>query len=124
VCFAAIDIACHAVHIIKSANLSLFKGPAPCTCPFRCASNCRLLLAKQPLSTNAAFEGTDVASSFCVPAEAVVASLKHVRAGSTAPVFVAVDTRSTTAFGSSRLPTALHVPVLAEDAVSIEPFHL
>jgi hypothetical protein len=63
--------------------------------------------------------GTDVASSFVVPAEAVVSSLKHCRSGSSAPVFVAIDTRSAVAFGRSRLPTALHVPVLAEDAVKL-----
>ncbi len=64
------------------------------------------------------FTGTDVASSFCIPAEAVVSSLKHCRSGSSAPVFVAVDTRSAAAFGRRRLPTALHVPVLAEDTVT------
>ena len=77
------------------------------------------------MPTNAvALVGTDVASSFCVPAEAVVASLKHVRAGSSAPVFIAVDTRNAAAFGRGRLPTALHVPVLAEDAVSFFMFCL
>jgi hypothetical protein len=68
--------------------------------------------------------GTDIASSFCIPAEAVVSSLKHVRAGSFAPVFVAIDTRSAAAFGKNRLPTAMHVPVLAEDAVSIAYFYV
>ena len=80
------------------------------------------------VETNARFPridistGTDIASSFCIPAEAVVSSLKHVRAGSFAPVFVAIDTRSAAAFGKNSLPTAMHVPVLAEDAVSIAYF--
>jgi len=73
------------------------------------ASSGQVLLPVRVLS------GTDIASSFCIPAEAVVSSLKHVRAGSSAPVFVAIDTRSAAAFGRGRLPTAMHVPVLAED---------
>jgi hypothetical protein len=74
---------------------------------------------KYTRSSYVGFAGTDIASSFVVPAEAVVSSLKHCRSGSSAPVFVAIDTRSAVAFGRCRLPTALHVPVLAEDAVKL-----
>ena len=77
---------------------------------------------KYTRSSYVGFAGTDIASSFVVPAEAVVSSLKHCRSGSSAPVFVAIDTRSAVAFGRCRLPTALHVPVLAEDAVKLASF--
>ena len=96
-------------------------GPAPRPRPLRRAP----LPPPPPTATIACLmthslwlTGTDVASSFCVPAEAVVASLKNARAGSSSPVFVVVDTRSSAAFGRGRLPTALHMPVLAENTVS------